>query len=122
MAADTEKQDGFGGKQHTLGSAAVALAVWLSGTWTAFAAPLADDLAGASGRLVAEGTDTTDSDRSSAAADTDSSSSDPPQVVIYGRGEQRIGRAEAASEGAVGGADLSVRPLLRVAELLEAVP
>src|SRR5262252_3594561 len=43
-------------------------------------------------------------------------------VVIYGRAEQRIGTADAASEGAVGGADLSVRPLLRVAELLEAVP
>jgi D-glycero-D-manno-heptose 1,7-bisphosphate phosphatase len=41
-------------------------------------------------------------------------------VIIYGRGEQRIGSADAASEGAVGGADLSVRPLLRVAELLEA--
>jgi outer membrane receptor protein involved in Fe transport len=43
-------------------------------------------------------------------------------VVIYGRAEQRIGTADTASEGAVGGADLSVRPLLRVAELLEAVP
>jgi outer membrane receptor protein involved in Fe transport len=44
------------------------------------------------------------------------------EVQIYGRGEQQIGRASAASEGAVGGADLSVRPMLRVAELLEAVP
>jgi outer membrane cobalamin receptor len=44
------------------------------------------------------------------------------EVVIFARGENLIGRAEAASEGAVGGADLSVRPLLRVAELLEAVP
>ena len=44
------------------------------------------------------------------------------EVVVFGRGEALIGRAGAASEGAVGGADLSVRPLLRVAELLEAVP
>jgi len=44
------------------------------------------------------------------------------EVVVFGRGEELIGKAEAASEGAVGGADLSVRPLLRVAELLEVVP
>lgn len=44
------------------------------------------------------------------------------EVIIYARGENLVGTAHAASEGAVGGADLSVRPLLRVAELLEAVP
>jgi outer membrane receptor protein involved in Fe transport len=44
------------------------------------------------------------------------------EVVVFARGEALIGLADAASEGAVGGADLSVRPLLRVAELLEAVP
>jgi outer membrane receptor protein involved in Fe transport len=44
------------------------------------------------------------------------------EVVVFGRGEQLIGTADAASEGAVAGADLSVRPMLRVAELLEAVP
>jgi outer membrane receptor protein involved in Fe transport len=44
------------------------------------------------------------------------------EVIVFARGEQQIGRADAASEGAVGGADLSVRPLLRVAELLEVVP
>ena len=44
------------------------------------------------------------------------------EVIVFARGEALIGRADAASEGAVGGADLSVRPLLRVAELLEAVP
>ncbi|MFT3965514.1 MAG: TonB-dependent receptor [Sphingobium sp.] len=43
-------------------------------------------------------------------------------IVIFGRGEAKIGVAHAASEGSVGGADLLVRPLLRVAELLEAVP
>jgi outer membrane receptor protein involved in Fe transport len=44
------------------------------------------------------------------------------EVVVFGRAEQQIGTADAASEGTVGGADLSVRPMLRVAELLEAVP
>ena len=44
------------------------------------------------------------------------------EVVVFARGDRLIGQAYAASEGAVGGADLSVRPLLRVAELLEAVP
>ncbi len=43
-------------------------------------------------------------------------------IVVFGRGEEKIGVAHAASEGSVGGADLLVRPLLRVAELLEAVP
>ena len=46
----------------------------------------------------------------------------PETVLIFGRAEQQIGIAGAASEGAVGGADLTVRPILRVAELLEAVP
>jgi outer membrane cobalamin receptor len=44
------------------------------------------------------------------------------EVVVFARGEALIGKADASSEGAVGGADLSVRPLLRVAELLEVVP
>src|SRR5688500_13668021 len=44
------------------------------------------------------------------------------EVLVFARGEQQIGQATAASEGAVGGAGLSVRPLLRVAELLEVVP
>ena len=47
---------------------------------------------------------------------------DLQEVVVFGRGERLIGIAAAASEGTVGGADLAVRPLLRVAELLEAVP
>lgn len=45
-----------------------------------------------------------------------------PAIVVFGRGEAKIGTAQASSEGSVGGADLLVRPLLRVAELLEAVP
>jgi outer membrane receptor protein involved in Fe transport len=40
---------------------------------------------------------------------------DIDEVIVFGR-------ADAASEGTVGGADLLVRPMLRVAELLEAVP
>ena len=44
------------------------------------------------------------------------------EVLVFGRAEHLIGIAAAASEGTVGGADLSVRPLLRVAELLEVVP
>jgi outer membrane cobalamin receptor len=47
---------------------------------------------------------------------------EPETVLVFGRAEQQIGIAGAASEGAVGGADLTVRPILRVAELLEAVP
>lgn len=43
-------------------------------------------------------------------------------IYVYGRGEQRIGEAGAASEGGVAGADIEIRPLLRPAELLEATP
>jgi outer membrane receptor protein involved in Fe transport len=44
------------------------------------------------------------------------------EIVVFGRGLEMIGGAGAASEGTVSGADLAVRPLLRVAEVLEAVP
>jgi len=44
------------------------------------------------------------------------------EVVVFGRGTALIGAAGAASEGQVAGADLAVRPLLKVAEVLEAVP
>lgn len=43
-------------------------------------------------------------------------------IFVYGRGEERIGTAGAASEGGVAGADIEVRPLLRPGELLEATP
>ncbi len=46
----------------------------------------------------------------------------PNDIVVFGRGEAKIGVAHAASEGTVAGADLLIRPLLRVAELLEAIP
>ncbi len=44
------------------------------------------------------------------------------EVIIFGREAHLIGSAGAASEGSIAGADLSVRPMLRVAELLESVP
>ena len=44
------------------------------------------------------------------------------EVIVFGRAENLIGSAGAASEGAVAGDDLLVRPMLRVADLLEAVP
>lgn len=43
-------------------------------------------------------------------------------ILVFGRAEAKIGVAHAASEGTVSGSDLLVRPLLRTAELLEAVP
>ncbi len=43
-------------------------------------------------------------------------------IVVFGRGENKIGIAGAASEGGISGSDLLVRPLVKVAELLEAVP
>jgi outer membrane receptor protein involved in Fe transport len=46
----------------------------------------------------------------------------PSDIVVFGRGELKIGTAQSASEGTISGSDLLVRPLLRVAELLEAVP
>ena len=43
-------------------------------------------------------------------------------VVVFARGEQRIGISAQASDGAVGGTDLTIRPTLRVADILEVVP
>jgi outer membrane receptor protein involved in Fe transport len=56
-----------------------------------------------------------------APADGDESSAKAP-IVVFGRAESKIGTANAASEGTIAGADMLVRPLLRTAELLEAVP
>lgn len=53
---------------------------------------------------------------------SDEAAENSANIIVFGRGEAKIGVAHAASEGSVGGADLLVRPLLRVAELLEAVP
>ncbi len=50
--------------------------------------------------------------------------SQPPveELTVFGRAEQQLGVATSSSEGSVGGADLLVRPMLKVAELLEAMP
>jgi outer membrane receptor protein involved in Fe transport len=58
----------------------------------------------------------------SRAAEMAADAADLSEVIVFGRGEKLIGKADAASEGAVGGDDLLVRPMLRVADLLEAVP
>ena len=51
-----------------------------------------------------------------------SDESNNPEIIVYGRGASQIGKATSSSEGSVAGADLSVRPILRIGELLEAVP
>ena len=43
-------------------------------------------------------------------------------IVIYGRAIEQIGEAQSASEGVVGYADLSTRPISRAAELVEVIP
>jgi hypothetical protein len=43
-------------------------------------------------------------------------------VTIYGRAMEQIGEAQSASEGVVGYADLSTRPISRAAELVEVIP
>lgn len=44
------------------------------------------------------------------------------EVIVWGRSERLLGSAGSASEGVVGYADFSTRPLQRVAELTEVVP
>ncbi|MBK7951478.1 MAG: TonB-dependent receptor plug domain-containing protein [Deltaproteobacteria bacterium] len=46
----------------------------------------------------------------------------PEEVIVFGRAAQQIGFAAAGSEGRVGHADLALRPIGRVGELLESVP
>ena len=43
-------------------------------------------------------------------------------MVVFGRADTQLGIATAASEGRVAGADLELRPIGRVGELLEVVP
>ena len=45
-----------------------------------------------------------------------------PEIVVTGRGYDLVGRADSASEGYVGAADLQARPLFRVGEIVEAIP
>ncbi|MBO9669060.1 MAG: TonB-dependent receptor [Sphingobium sp.] len=56
------------------------------------------------------------------AADAGANDDDKSAIIVFGRGENKIGVAGAASEGSISGQDLLVRPLVKVAELLEAVP
>lgn len=58
----------------------------------------------------------------SSKTESEGTSDNNEEIVVYGRGESKIGVARASSEGSVSGGDLLVRPLLRVGELLEAVP
>lgn len=44
------------------------------------------------------------------------------EVVVFGRSLDLRGQATAASEGSISGADLLIRPMLKTAELLEAMP
>jgi len=44
------------------------------------------------------------------------------EIVVWGRASQLLGVADAASQGIVGYADFSTRPLMRVGELVEVVP
>lgn len=44
------------------------------------------------------------------------------EIVVFGRNSDLIGTADSASEGSVSGADLLVRPMLKVSELLESMP
>ncbi|HEU4617735.1 MAG TPA: Plug domain-containing protein, partial [Gammaproteobacteria bacterium] len=56
------------------------------------------------------------------AAEGSSTDAAADQIVVFGRAQALVGTADAASEGAVGGTDLAVRPLVRTAEMLEVVP
>lgn len=44
------------------------------------------------------------------------------ELVVFGRGEEKIGLVQAATEGSIAGADLTERPFLRAGEILESVP
>ncbi len=48
--------------------------------------------------------------------------SDLEELVVYGRAQEQVGAAHAASEGMVGYDDIQSPPLLRVGELVESVP
>ncbi len=57
-----------------------------------------------------------------APGDADAAPDSSKDIIVFGRGENKIGVAGAASEGSISGQDLLVRPLMKVAELLEAMP
>ncbi|MCG8441273.1 MAG: TonB-dependent receptor plug domain-containing protein, partial [Caulobacterales bacterium] len=47
---------------------------------------------------------------------------DPDQILVWGRGLELIGNAQAASQGVVGYADFETRPISRIGELVEVIP
>ena len=50
---------------------------------------------------------------------------DPPifeSIIVWGRGTEMLGTADSGSQGIVGNADFSTRPMMRVGELVEVVP
>ena len=44
------------------------------------------------------------------------------EIAVFGRNTDLLGKAGAASEGSIGGADLLIRPMFKTAELLESMP
>ncbi len=54
--------------------------------------------------------------------ETGSNGRDVDEVIVYGRSQELIGTAQSASEGIVGYDDIQLPPMLRVGELVEAVP
>jgi outer membrane receptor protein involved in Fe transport len=44
------------------------------------------------------------------------------EVIVFGRNTELVGKALAATEGSIGGADLLIRPMFKTAELLESMP
>ena len=44
------------------------------------------------------------------------------ELIVYARAQEMMGVAESASEGVVGYDDITLPPILRVGELVEAVP
>lgn len=49
-------------------------------------------------------------------------SAEPQQIIVYGRGLEKIGIARSASQGTVGYADFDAVPISRIGELVENVP
>jgi hypothetical protein len=43
-------------------------------------------------------------------------------IIVWGRGTEMLGAADSGSQGLVGNADFSTRPMMRVGELVEVVP
>jgi outer membrane receptor protein involved in Fe transport len=103
----------------------LANARWLASSaacaLVALGAPAMAKEAAAADASASAADENSDADASAAEAPGDQKESQTT-IVVYGRGEKRIGTAGAASEGGVAGADIAVRPFLRPGELLESTP